>query len=118
MVFPNYDYKEFNNRDKSEYPCDWREMVALSVEYCRNLKNVFEFVRKCKDSDLPSFHPYWKYISMKNTMQSIDQAIKDIETYKSLLVYNPDHPHYNNIWSSIKRTEVHLEFLFETAKII
>jgi hypothetical protein len=66
MIFPQYNYSELNNSDKSIWIIsDWCKMVRESKEYCKNIKNIFEFEGKCRVSDLPSWHPYWKYAVKK-----------------------------------------------------
>lgn len=76
MVFPQYNYKEFNNTNKDKWIIkDWNKMVNDAFKYCESLNDVFEFDKYCKPTDLPSFHPYWK-IQVKN---NLIQLIKETE---------------------------------------
>jgi len=81
MIFPQYNYKEFNNSNKSEWVLqpptveNWCKMVNGSVKYCNELTDVFEFIGHCEPIDLPSEHPYWKLQSFKRTIELIDYTL-------------------------------------------
>lgn len=67
MIFPQYNYQEFNDTNKKDWPkSDYNEMLKDAVEYCKNLpfENILEFEGKCEFP--PSFHPYWDYSIVLN----------------------------------------------------
>lgn len=72
MRFPQYDYKEFNRTNKHEWPLDdWFKMMKDAHAYCKEITYIYDFEGKCRDSDLPSFHPYWKFETLKDTIKLI-----------------------------------------------
>jgi hypothetical protein len=70
MIFPQYNYKDYNNSNKSEWPTtNWNKMVNDSYKYCENIENPYEFEGICEDILLPSYHPYWKIATLIKLIQ-------------------------------------------------
>ena len=66
MIFPNYNYKEYNLDNKEVWPDSWENMLFNCHKYCTSLplNNILEFEGKCNPIYLPSEHPYWMlYVS-------------------------------------------------------
>lgn len=87
MIFCNYNYKEFNNNNKNEWPLqpptqeNWNKMVNENYNYCLELKSI-DFPNHLNSSDLPSFHPYWTEFTKQNTIKTLERHIKNYEICK------------------------------------
>lgn len=103
MIFPNYEYKELNNSNKSKWVDEWNVMVNKAHAYCESLKNVYEFIGKCADSDLPSFHPYWKIQSKINTISLLQTTLESASKTKGFIDHNPSHSIVGNARAQYRR---------------
>lgn len=88
MIFPCYNYQEFNNSNTGTHPKPWAEMLKESSAYCKGLpkESIMEFEGKCEASDLPSEHPYWRVQVNKRRYQ---EYLRLKENYQ-LCVENQD----------------------------
>lgn len=94
MIFPNYDYKEYHNGNKNEWPVQpptqeaWNEMHNKAVSYCENISPE-DYPKHIKPTQLPSFHPYWGLQAQKNTyeyalllIEKLKKCLKDYSLFK------------------------------------
>jgi len=94
MIFATYNYKEYHNGNKSEWPIQpptqeaWNIMVNSDYTYCQN-HNLLRGANNIPKHHLPSYHPYWQKQSIKNTknyvytlIEKLKKCIKDPELYK------------------------------------
>lgn len=79
MVFPQFNYRQISVEDCKDYK-DWCKQVNKAVKYCNNLPLVkyMEFEGKCKVTQLPSVHPYWK---VQVLLDKKKDYIKHLEKY-------------------------------------
>ena len=66
--------KTFETKTASDFP-DWKawiEFVNYNQEYARTKSEVFDFKGKCKNWELPSFHPYWAYVVKQKLKTKIE----------------------------------------------
>tara|TARA_R110002051_G_C8370930_1_gene443517 strand:+ start:107 stop:472 length:366 start_codon:yes stop_codon:yes gene_type:complete len=84
MIFPQYDYKEFNKDNKNDWPLqpptadNWCKMVNDSEKHCKSIDYIFEFDGLCEPTSLPSYHPYWKLEFFKNNLKLIENTRQSI----------------------------------------
>ena len=71
MIFPQYDYKVIDYTNAAE----WCNIVNEAIDYCKGIKDIFEFEGKCRLCDLPSFHPIWKWLVSQEEEQSTKRLI-------------------------------------------
>lgn len=82
MIFPNYNYQEFHNGNKEQWPIQpptqeaWNNMHNEAVKYCENINHT-EY--KGKPTELPSFHTYWKYKAEESTYNYYKLLITKLE---------------------------------------
>ena len=84
MIFPQYDYKNFHNENKEEWPNgttieDWCKMVNDAYKYCQELEDYMEFEGKCNYWDLPSFHPYWRVQTILDDEKTLARHLRNYE---------------------------------------
>ncbi len=71
MVFACRNYNSLYSKDFDSFK-DWVDLVNEDYKYCQTIKYLFEFEGKCKDSDLPSYHPYWDFMCKRNLFDLIE----------------------------------------------
>jgi hypothetical protein len=83
-------FKKLSRKDFDTWQ-DWLDFVTENIRYCREESTINDFEGKCKDSDLPSEHPYWKqqirnqwYETMLRHIKNLNQCIKDPNKIKFL----------------------------------
>lgn len=78
MIFCQYNYKEFNNSNKHEHPTTWNKMVDGNTVYCERF-NILKWTKfwfyiytgKIKLHEIPSCHPYFKYVVQKRMLNNL-----------------------------------------------
>jgi len=116
MIFPNYQYKEFNNSNQNKWPIQppsiesWCIMLKESKEYCKSLNDIFEFEGLCVSSTLPSEHPYWKIQSFKRTLDLIDSTRGFITQTQKFIRFNPNHSKIVNAKATIEKQKEDIIF--------
>ena len=115
MKFPQYNYKDFNNENKSEWALqpptisNWCKMVNDADEYCKTITDIKDFDGKCKDWELPSKHPYWLDKVKERDLAHISSIKARIFEANELIKRNPNHTYIGNMYTSIKRMELLLK---------
>ena len=82
-------FKSKSPEDFNTYS-DYIDFVNENIKYSKEHSTVKDYVDKCKDSDLPSFHPYWKEqvkISMCKNLETLLENIEQIEKDPSKMQY-------------------------------
>jgi rhamnose utilization protein RhaD (predicted bifunctional aldolase and dehydrogenase) len=79
MVMPQHGYRDMGSSDFATWS-DWIAAVNAAERYCAQLPKhrVHEYRFKCRNSDLPSCHPYWR-------MRVHRKAIKDADRHRANL---------------------------------
>lgn len=74
--------KTFKNKVASDYKYwkSWVNFVNRNYNYAKEKSTVNDFVGKCKESELPSYHPYWT----DKTYNSKIELIKILESHISI----------------------------------
>jgi hypothetical protein len=112
MIFPQYNYRNFDNSNKQEWALqpptieNWCKMINESVDYCIKILDMNEFKGKCKESELPSFHPYWKHKTKENTINMIKQT-KGLISQTEKYIYSNGYYKMN----AIKSIKIQKEFI-------
>ena len=84
--------KTFKSRSPKDFDTysDYVDFVNENIKYSKEHSTVEDYVGKCKDSDLPSFHPYWKEQvknSMRKNLETLLENIEQIEKDPSKMQY-------------------------------
>ncbi len=86
MVMCHLEYQNFHLGNKKlwvktdDWNIDWCKMVNDNQRYCKTLElgKWMEFVKRCHETDLPSFHPYWKLMVMFDNSVEYRKIIKKL----------------------------------------
>lgn len=89
MVFPKYKYKNFLSINERDLPSTWAKMLSADYFFCtKKIRFIFWFKiykftgRLLHDYELPSWHPYWKFMIEveKSTRLSTNHVFYKIQT--------------------------------------
>ena len=67
------EYKQIELSDCKDWN-EWQNLINEDYKYCKSISYIFEFEEKCKDWELPSYHPYWSYVCRKDLFELIEQT--------------------------------------------
>ena len=84
--------KTFKSRSPKDFDTssDYIDFVNENIKYSKEHSTVKDYIDKCKDSDLPSFHPYWKEQvknSIRKNLETLLENIEQIEKDPSKMQY-------------------------------
>ena len=108
MRFACREYKEIGLKDLGSFS-EWVDLQNEDYKYCQTVTDVFGFEDKCKDINLPSYHPYWGFVAHKRAIELIDIQRGMIGNYQAAI----DRGSYysSNAQQSIDRTKESLKEL-------
>ena len=82
-------FKSKSSKDFNTYS-EYVDFVNENIKYSKEYSTVNDYIGKCKVSDLPSFHPYWKEQvknSMRKNLKTLLENIEQIEKNPSKMQY-------------------------------
>jgi hypothetical protein len=100
----------FKNKGLSDFN-SWNEWVLFinkNYKYSQNQSNVKDFKGKCKNIDLPSYHPYWNLMYKLGLRKHL---LRIVIYYNECLIDSNKIKYYFNETTSIKSIEKEIKNL-------
>lgn len=101
-TFKNKGLSDFNSWN------EWKLFINKNYKYSQEQSNVKDFKGKCKDIDLPSYHPYWNLISKLGLRKHL---LRIVSYYNECLIDSNKIKYYFNETTSIKSIEKEIKNL-------
>lgn len=83
----------------------WVEFVNSNWEYSKTESTIDDFIGKCEDWQLPSFHPYWKNEALKDILKYADKLEEWLNICRA---DNSQLKYYFNKTATIESVEQHI----------
>lgn len=79
------DLQTFSHKQLKDFPSykEWGDFIYNNFQYSKTYSVHDDWIGKCKESDLPSFHPHWRKVVCADRQISLDKKKKKLEECKT-----------------------------------
>ena len=99
-----YQHKSLEDFETWE---EWCNFVNENYKFGSTKSKVWDWKDKCKDSDLPSYHPYWSLLVFEETQKSLkwteERYEECLENYEKIKYYFSGNDSYDTIREKINK---------------
>lgn len=75
-TFVHRNFEDFNSSQ------EWGNFIYENFQHSKTHSTIDDWIGKCKESDLPSFHPHWRKVVCGKRQISLDKKKKQLEECK------------------------------------